>query len=569
MRLDMHKDNKLPVKKLLIKIAPYCLIAAVLLYAFWGITHIFFQQDEWLALGKVMSYWGHGGFWADFGDHLVISKNSTRILPLSVSAIYFFFSWFKTSGFDHGLLALALGFVNSSLIYWLIKKITNSKLVGLASALFWLTNNYSYQALAWIGTMIPSEFCFLFFLSALVFFVNYLESSNRKHLLFAVLSVIASLSFKESSVFYPITFIGLYLLYPREKAKEQSKRKLIALLLVPLLLVLVLPRLFLVKESSDIIPGGYSPNLSNTIYNAFELPVRTLFQVYIPQTQYYQFVYSVNRTHYNGPTESIETSIADSFSALAAFYTLLALLVVVLMANKQHKKLLIFLLVSLFASTMPYIILQNLYAVLEPRYFIFPAFFGGVLISLVAWSLLERLGRLRPVLFLILFIPLILYYSSGVKTLLASDIYVGSYRHGILNTVSAVKPHLSKNNIFYFFTDNNGFYEFQSGFGQTLAVWLYDSGKIPREALTDMDFWDPSYEGFKRFPDGGYGYFMTYSKLRSALKDNSDIKIENVHAFYWDLQKHTVRDASPEIQDKLSKDLVSIDVKQKTEIIKK
>ena len=130
---------------------------------------------------------------------------------------------------------------------------------------------------------------------------------------------------------------------------------------------------------------------------------------------------------------------------------------------------------------------------------------------------------------------------------------VGDYRRGILNTVSAVKPDLEKSNVFYFFTDITGFYEFQSGFGQTLAVWLFDTGKIPKEALIDREFWD-GYEGIKYYPKGKYGYYMTYDKLLNGLRQNQDIPISSVYSFYWDYQKHTVKNVSEEIREKLKRD---------------
>ena len=150
-------------------------------------------------------------------------------------------------------------------------------------------------------------------------------------------------------------------------------------------------------------------------------------------------------------------------------------------------------------------------------------------------------------------LPLLGYYVTNIKRDLALDIKTGAYRKAMLETVSQIKPNLERNNVFYFFTDNNGFWEFQSGFGQTLAVWLYNTGKVPNEALTDPDFWDLSHEGLKQYKTGKYGYFMTYSKLLSALKENPDVSSDNVHAYYWDYQKHSVKNVSGNIREKLKR----------------
>ena len=153
--------------------------------------------------------------------------------------------------------------------------------------------------------------------------------------------------------------------------------------------------------------------------------------------------------------------------------------------------------------------------------------------------------------------PVALYYVSGIHKSLAQDILVGNYRKDIVNIVSEIKSELKKNNVFYFYTDNNGFYEFQSGFGQTLAVWFYSTGKIPKEALTDRNYWDLSYEGITNYSKGKFGYFMTYDKLRQALKENPDVTLGQVFSFYWDPQKHTVKNVSESVREKLKKDITN------------
>ena len=50
---------------------------------------------------------------------------------------------------------------------------------------------------------------------------------------------------------------------------------------------------------------------------------------------------------------------------------------------------------------------------------------------------------------------------------------------------------------------------------------------------------------------------MTYDKRLTALKENPDIQLDSVHAYYWDYQQHTVTNVSDEITQKLNKDLTS------------
>ncbi len=551
------------IKTYKISILCILLIIGINFYSYWGIWNIFFQQDEWLGLGGAITRHETGGIFVALSD--IFAGLSARFLPLTSLTNYIVFSSLGTNLPLYGFLALGLACLNGILCYLSFKKLTGYWQFGLLVAVLFITNNFVYQSIAWIGTLIPSQFSLLFFLLGLYLYSLFLENRRTRILVFSLISVVISLLFKESVIFYLPVFLFL-IWFPIQIGKKSFRIKTSLIITVPILVFLLVRFLFSSGSISDFSIASVDSSSPTTTgvtatqkiaYNAFLLPARSLFHVFMYQPQVYKWIYSSNDIHYSSQTNGfvVESIIADSFSLLVSFYILVFIFLITLLADIKHKRLILFSLLSFFVSILPFTIFKNDAAILDPRYFLFPALWAALLLVSVLDSLFFRINRLRWILLFITCGYLIIYGSQGIKKQLAIDISTGQYRKEILETVSVIKPKLSTNNIFYFYTENTGFYEFQSGFGQTLAVWLYDSGKIPRGPLTDLDYWSLSYEGIKAYPEGKYGYFMTYATLVASLRNNSDIDLTNVHSFYWEPTKHSVRDVSDQINIKLKKDL--------------
>lgn len=538
------------------------IIVLVTLLAFWSINKIFFQQDEWLGLGGAIYRQEIFGTLGSIKQvfNFQNKNESTRFLPVTSIANHLLYNNFKLNTGAYGLLSLTIVIVCALLINSIVYKLTNSYLISTGTSLLWVTNNLAYQAFTWIATMMPSLLAVLFFLLGLHFLLVYKEKKKNRFYVMSTIFVVLSLFSKESGVFYLITYSVVIWFFFKEEFSNLKKIKLSVLLFIPVLISLLFPRLlFSLYNQNNFSPSVASANRIETAYNLFLIPARSLFHVYFPQTKIYELIYLANNIHYSAQTNGfvVESIIADSFSLLAAFYILLVIFIAILLTKEKERKIIYLSLISFFASTLPFIIFKNDAAVLENRFYIFPALWASLLLSSTIFALFSRFGKFRNILMILVLGPIILYYISGIHKSLAQDILVGNYRKDIVNTVLEIKPELKANNIFYFYTDDNGFYEFQSGFGQTLAVFLYDSGKIPREVLTDRDYWDPAFEGLKSFNQGKFGYFMTYSKLVEALNNNKDLNLDSVYSYYWDPQKHTIKNVSDDIRDRLKKDITN------------
>lgn len=533
------------------------IVVVVASIAFWNINHIFFQQDEWFGLGSAISRNETGGFSKLIQDVFTPTSRLFRFLPMTALLNFLVFNLFGANTGYYGVLALVFLVANSTIVYFIGVKLTKSSLVGLVTSVLWLTNSLSYQAVTWISAMTSSQPSFLFFMVSFYLLILFIEKPRRVNLLIiSVAAILVSLFFKENSAFYILVFLILVWFFA-PKIKKFGKIRASLILAVPLTVALLIPRIIVSKNSDFIIPVVVTQaSNQNIIYNAFLLPARSLYQVYFPYKETYRQILKAKTIHYSEADGTvIESLVADSYLLLVAFWFLFIVFLVTLIANKKFKKLIIFTLISFFVSTLPFILYENKIAFIEQRYFIFPAFWASLLITISFYSIFSRSPKIRTLFMIIIFIPLIFINVNNIRQKLDEDVYIGSYRKGILETISEIKPKLTNHNVFYFFTDHTGFWEFQSGFGQTLGVWLYDTGKIPRQVLIDNDFWDSSYEGLKEYPTGKYGYFMTYDKLVVGLLENPDIELASVHAYYWDLQKHTVENVSDEIRLSLDEDL--------------
>lgn len=542
-----------------LKILSALIIIGVALFTFKDITQIFFQQDEWLGLGGAITRSEEGGIFKAIQDVFTPQEKGARILPVTAITNYLVFTSFLKNPAYYGILALVLIIFSSILLNLALYRLTKSFFLSIITPLMWFTNNLSLQAVTFPGAVITSQFSFLFFALSFYLLVLFLTTSGKSLFLWlCILFMVLSLWAKETGVFYILVFPVLIWLFAPKVMGIIQKTRVTILLAIPLFVGIIGPQLLFSPDVDTQLSSSLKPsaNIENVIYNVFLLPARSLGQIFIPAAKVYPFAFWVNEVHYNIKDGSIlESAVADLFSILVSFHVLLIIFIAVVIGRTDDRKLVIFGLFAFLVSLLPFVFFQNSTSLLEERYYIFPALWAGLIFASVASALFWRLPKVNGVLLLIVFIPLLAVNIGGVRRGLIEDIEVGHYRRAMLENILEIKPYLQDENIFFVAEEGGGFYDFQSGFGQTLAVWFYDTGKIPRGALTDLDFWELDYEGIKNYSGNKYGYFMNYDKLLSALKENSDFVLAGIHSFKWDPQNHTVTDISEEIRKKISEDL--------------
>lgn len=530
------------------RVASILILIAIIYLAFGQIGKIFFQQDEWLGLGNAFTFWTTGGPKQIMQDVFWPNGPISRILPLTGLTNFVVFNTFKLNPGAYGLLAVTVASVNAILLYLILQKWLDSHILGIIVAGLWITNNLAVQSITWIGTFIPSQFSVLFFLLAWY--------SWQRHKLWLTVSLMwASLWYKEMAPFYIILFPALAWMQKRLTIKS------IVILTLPLIIMLGLPKIINLARN---FPPVASPSIvpvtnENIFYNAWLLPARTLAHIFLPTNNLYKIFYRVDAIHYGNIVDGqvVESVVGDAFSLLVSFYILLAIFGLAAIGKGVHSEAVWISLMVLFISVLPYALFNDQNAILEPRYYIYPALAAYLAVAISVFRVLKIIlpKYLGSLVLILIFMPLLKQNILGVQTNLNRDIQTGQYRRQILKTVDPIRNKLGVSNVFLFSSPQGGFYEFQSGFGQTLAVWFYNTGKIPVGVLRDLDFWDPGYEGIKNYSGRKYGYFMNYDKLLSAVKNDSELNPGQIIAFSWNAENHTVSDNTDEIRSKLRTDL--------------
>ncbi len=538
---------------------PIAILVVIVSTAFWNIDQIFFQQDEWFGLGNFFSFRASGGFISFLKASFLPEYQVSRYVPFVGIVNYIVFYTFQKNAMLYGFLALCMAIINCILLYLFVYKLTKLRIVALFSSLLWVTNNLAIQSITWIGTMLPSQFSLLFFLMGLNYIASYQEDYKGKKLLLSSFFIAISVLLKEQGIYYLAPFLLLAFLDNTKRTTVKEIFTRIFTISMPTALFLLMPRIInsLRGYAANLSPALDPSSSANVIFNIFLLPARSIAHIFLSPDILYRYIYQAVQTHYPNILDGsvVETMGGDVFSLLLSFYIICALLLISFVLSANQRKIVFIALASFFASTIPFVLYKNENAILEPRYYTHLALWASLIVSFCVYTFFSKVKRVGAIVATLLLSVVLINNISGVKRSLAEDIITGEYRKNILLTVSQVKSELGNNNIFYFYSDSSGFYEFQSGFGQTLAVWFYDTGKIPQKALKDLDFWDPSYEGVKNYPEGKYGYFMTYDKLLLAVKENDDINLNSVLSFYWEPQGHTVTNVSDDVRVKLESDL--------------
>lgn len=535
------------------RLVPSLVIIIVAVFTFGGLKDTFFQQDEWLGLGSALYRRDNGGLSKVVYD--IFHNPTSRFLPLTSLTNYFVFTTVKFNFGAYGVMAILLAILNTHLAYMFATKLLSSKLIGLASALFWLVNGMSFQAITWISPVVPSQLCFLFMLLGLNYFLRYLSKPSLKLVVITTFLITCSLLYKEIGVFFVFVIPLLSLLQTNRSFLRTHFFHLAIIIVVPILVAQVSPLFFLPKLSTGTFTN-LAPS-ARIISSAFIIPARSLFQIFVPLRPFYNLVYKFNTSFYLEETNGyvIETIVGDVVSLLGSVIILFIVTLCLAISSSRYSKIIAVCLLGFVSSCLPFVIFSANATLLEPRFYIFPSFWGGLLLGAFVAGVTSKFSK-HPLLVRVLtgvgVTILLAFHIVSVKKYIGADLGVASYRKSILNTIAQIKPNLSSTTIWYFYTDNNGFYEYQSGVGQMLAVWLYETGSIPDEALVDLNFWDAGYEGVKNFSSGAYGYFMTREKLKSHLDTHPEFDLTNLHAYYWDQQLHTVTNVSQAIRAELS-----------------
>jgi hypothetical protein len=132
---------------------------------------------------------------------------------------------------------------------------------------------------------------------------------------------------------------------------------------------------------------------------------------------------------------------------------------------------------------------------------------------------------------------------------------LGNDRKAVLAGIKSNYPNLADKNIFYVTSDKSFLGDitnpFQNGLGYVLEVYYYDSGKIPKEFLSENFLWDLGAEGYREKDNYGFGYFQNIDSMAKEMAENK-LSRSIIHGFFFDSNSKKVLNISDEIRSRLA-----------------
>lgn len=545
-------------------------ILGALLYAYWGVWNIFYQQDEWLSLGIVQANGIPGGIFEL--SPIEIFAGRGRILgsllnnvidsaaPLRPDIFYF--------------MALMFHFINACILYGILSKLTRSRLISVTGALFFTVNATASQSLTWMSShasVLPNGFFVLF---GIYLFLLYKEKSDTRYLYAAFVTHVAAFYFKETSLVMSLWFpIADYLISrkkPRISELFVRYSPLAALFL--LFGIIRFAGLFAWGgEPGVMVSGGGNP-IPRTLFRLAFYPTIGFMHLFIPSPIVFRLAGSMSLGAYD--------LIGSHPMRQALVYTLISDIVVVYMcivagillgafwirftALRRHMLLSLSL---VLLSFLPFAALERpASAYFESRYYYLGSIGASYFFGIVAYGLWAAAHafphRVRVLSSAVILVFLGLYLAKQGQYIRrdigALDI-TSRQRRAFLWALDAKRGELSDRPVIYIEGDSPGFYgihnlsvPFQQGMGYTAMVWFYDTGKIPKELLRTAFLWNINAQGYREVGDKGFGYFSDRKMLWDAFSGNPALTPAQVIGFSYRGASKELIDITGELRAQLS-----------------
>ena len=196
---------------------------------------------------------------------------------------------------------------------------------------------------------------------------------------------------------------------------------------------------------------------------------------------------------------------------------------------------------------------------LEARYYYTPAIFSGIWIRvLLSYWIRRTFFRFALPACILVFGAIVFTNYTFIKAERDRLQAVSSERKNILMQFKILFPTLTRDKTVFFVTGNGSDYlvsdlkvPFQSGFGNVLMIWYYNSGKIPAKTLDNGFLYQLADQGYREIMGKGVGYYFNEGSLKTALKLGY-FTIDDVYEAYYDIHTGKVIDLSMQLRKKLS-----------------
>jgi hypothetical protein len=541
---------------------PIVVLSLITIIVFYNLPNTFYQQDEWQSLGHNLA----------LGIKIFANTSPLQLLfgelrPLSGLMYLIFLGFFKFTVVPIMIFAIFFQILNSSLVFYLVERITKKRVVAFVASIFLIVNSVSHQAVTWaaaVGTL-PAATLILI---AIIMYLKYLEKGNRKYLAVSIISTIFSLYFKGIGLSLFILLPLMTFIY-KDKSVNKKNVKEVFFANLPLIifgffiLFFRFGQIFFRTEkvAGFALGAGNNSFLQTVILHLFLYPLTALFQIFVPPLDLYSITPIITKMQYKflvgSPLTDLvaQSIVADMISIVGAVIILGFLgFMIHKYKNKIMTKNILFVLLFFFLSFLPYIVLDRGSSYLESRYFYVGAIGAGILFGYAVYFLVNINKYIKWITIFLVFLFLF-HHASIVMRDINYQVNLGNERKAVLNGIKSIKPKLDDKTIFYV-TGDKEYYgpitnPFQNGLGYVLEVWYYDSGKIPKSFLSENFLWDLGSEGYKEKGNYGFGYFQDIDKMANVMEKNK-LSINTVHAFFINSKENKVLNIDQEVKGRLA-----------------
>lgn len=572
------KDNK-------ISFWIYLLLFFVFTYfTFASLFKTFFLQDEWQYFGSSI--------------HTLSTSHPIlyTILPFQGQLTHFFpfatlfflgeYIFFKTNFTPYALVGLLFHLANSLLLYKIIKVISKNKIIALASALLFLVNSISHQPVTWIAAGIGTLPATALLLISILGFIYFLQSNQKKYFFLSVASLIASILFKEISLFV-LVLLPAYWLFHSLFYKRSISKKLLAGFLSIGVFYFLLRLVFIFFQIRSSQPEIGEAATSSTIasiavylFRIITISLKGLPQLFFPEKSLIAISDGLVKVAY--PRHVIADGAVNPYISQSIVFDLVCYLFAVIICIiayilvrsfiKEKKFSLVnatvfgFLLAS--TSLLPFIFIPGkagYFSIFEPRNLYVGVMGASILVVMLIYKIISYLSKNQKkhfYLMIIFLIPLFLFHITTTRGDIQKLERIANIRKSLLNSIKDKYPKLSQEVVFYTQSDiayygmsvDEKALPVQSGFGRMLMVWYQDAQHFPGCLYENQFLHGLLDQDYKKCQERGFGYFRDYKKLIDAVKNNS-INLESIISYSWNGSKEEFKDITEIIRGRLKKDL--------------
>lgn len=547
---------KINIKKVFFRFFyPSILVLAVFLFYF-PTTRSFYQQDEWLGYGLYLAK-GVGTILQSTGGIWGVIFGQGRILTNLL--MYIFYKFWPLNVALIAIFAMVIHSINVLIVFLLARKIFKKDIPAFLGSMFFAASSVAQSAISWPAASVNTLPSTTLILLAIYFFFRYFDLNNKKWLFGSFILLYISLFFKETGIFL-FLLLPIYSFYnKRQNLRDYIKTYWYFIALVMLIVVF---RIWGFKSDSGqvalFLTGSSKYFFDSIVIRSFLYPLTSFSLSLVPPEPFLNFARYITNVYYPFIPEGqfilvAQTIVLDLLSIMLSAAVGFVLVPFFKMSEVRVRKNMVFWVVFLLASFLPYVIISKSYSYLESRYYYVAAVAWSIVFVWLLNVILEKYRSL-PIKFVVISMYLLfIYWHISVLTKdLDLVVKESQERIQILNQILQIKPSLTSNkNIFYVTGDTDYLLPgnkvpFQQGFGYTLLALYLSKSDYPKSFANNTELFEIGKEGYFEENGYGFGYFTDKKKFELLLKEKDPQPIE----LYYDSKKREVYDITKSVKNK-------------------